>query len=235
MSEKIFFQTFKNSHFLHGFQPFFVKFWHQSITIQKCFCLKDLYSFKESLNGFLGHINIQALHFLSVFVTKNDLLCTVDSYSIITRVAFPKLIQQIRDGWNGCTWKDADINECVHKPVDAEMCQRFIRHSISELEAWIKSHPQGSKYHPQNFNTLKGQTYCKYSILNELFGRSPLMEVCQISQKEPDRKRTVRVNSSSQLGQMKEITNCSRSLNLKVRVIVKTAVLKATLLTIDSY
>ena len=88
-----------------------------------------------------------------------------DRYDFTETRTISTLIQQIKDGWNGCTWTDADIKECVHKPVDAEMCKRFIRHSVSELETWIKSHPQGSKYHPQNFTTLSSKiVYCKYSI-----------------------------------------------------------------------
>ena len=87
-SENNFFDL-KNSLFWHRFQPKFVWFRQQSITIQKCLCLKDHYSSKkiiERISRPCKHTNI--VFFLSVFVTKNDLLCTIYTYSVLRRVAF---------------------------------------------------------------------------------------------------------------------------------------------------
>ena len=86
-SEKKIFD-FKNSLFLHGFQPNFVWFRQQSITIQQCLCLKDHYSSKKIIERISRPCKHTDIVFLSVFVTKNDLLCTIYTYSVLRRVAF---------------------------------------------------------------------------------------------------------------------------------------------------
>ena len=66
------------------------------------------------------------------------------------------LITQIKQGWNGHSWTDEDTGPCEHKPVDAELCQKYINHCIHELETWIRnSGPAGSPYHPQSFTDLR--------------------------------------------------------------------------------
>ena len=123
-SEKKNFFDFKNSLFWHGFQPKFVWFRQQSITIQKCLCLKDHYSSKK----------------------------------IIERISRP------------CKHTNIVFFECFCNQKRPFMYNLYV-------------------FSPQNFNTLKGKiTYCKYSILNELFGTSPLMELRRIFQKESARK-----------------------------------------------
>ena len=68
------------------------------------------------------------------------------------------LIEQIRQGWKGHRWQDADIGRQEHKPVTADLCKKWIEHSIKELESWIlRSGPKGSQYHPQDFPNKVGE------------------------------------------------------------------------------
>ena len=81
-----------------------------------------------------------------------------DNYNFGVKRNIPTLIEQIKQGWNGHQWGDEDIGQCEHRAVDSEMCQNFIRHSISELEKWIKkSGQEGSEFHPSGFSSLKGK------------------------------------------------------------------------------
>ena len=88
-----------------------------------------------------------------------------DRYDFTVTRSIRTLIEQIKVGWNGGTWVDADIEHCEHKPGDATMCKKFIRHSISELESWIKRQPAGSDYNPTDFSTLK----CKRFYNNKFY------------------------------------------------------------------
>ena len=151
-------------------------FRQQSITIQKCLCLKDHYSSKkiiERISRPCKHTNI--VFFFECFCNQKRPFM----YNLYVFSPQKSRFQSccLHNHSNFQIQTPSAIRNLLHL---AELWGRI--HPHCSLEAWIKSHPQGSKYHPQNFNTLKGKiTYCKYSILNELFGRSPLMEVCQIS------------------------------------------------------
>ena len=83
-----------------------------------------------------------------------------DRYDFTQTRNISTLIAHIKAGWNGCSWQDDDIGECVHKPVDRQMCQNFIRHCVQELEGWIKRQPEGSNYHPNGFSGLQ-RTFLK--------------------------------------------------------------------------
>ena len=78
-----------------------------------------------------------------------------DRYDFTHTRNITTLIDHIKAGWNGCLWHDDDIGECVHKPVDSQMCQNFIRHCKQELEGWIQRQPAGSDYHPTDFSDLR--------------------------------------------------------------------------------
>lgn len=88
-------------------------------------------------------------------------LTCIDRFEVKDRYDFTHtrniatLIDHIKAGWNGCSWHDDDIGECIHKPVDSQMCQNFIRHCKQELEGWIQRQPAGSDYHPTDFSDLR--------------------------------------------------------------------------------
>ena len=66
-------------------------------------------------------------------------------------------MQQIRQGWNGHEWEDEEIGHQEHAAVDAELCKKWIEHSVKELENWIlRSGTKGSEYHPQSFPETSG-------------------------------------------------------------------------------
>ena len=76
----------------------------------------------------------------------------------VVRQAISVLIEQIRQGFKGHQWTDADIGRQEHTPVDADRCKSWIEHSIKELEEWIlKSGPKGSQYHPLDFPNKAGE------------------------------------------------------------------------------